>query len=319
MNYNLPGSIAQHYHMDGIYIADYIICNVGVVDTDLLNGAIDLLPTTHREFYPFWRYALERKYRLTTRVPMAQGDVLLRRSTLWHRGMPNRTTVPRPMFSLTVGERITPVEDPILSNPSEIQFYANWYGTSRVSVLREQVEVALPITRSIGRFGRSLVGHRGYSSYLNGIARTPLIEAVILLGGLAAATFAVLGALVAIVGLYLFALTLAAFFYREPPRGASPHSRLTVLVPAHDEAVLVQQCVAALAAQDYPADLFETVVIADNCTDNTEPLARATGRGPWCDTLPTAVAKVKHSDGRWTSCWRGPILRTPSWWSTPIP
>jgi ectoine hydroxylase-related dioxygenase (phytanoyl-CoA dioxygenase family) len=165
MNYNLPGSIAQHYHMDGIYIADYIICNVGVVDTDLLNGAIDLLPTTHREFYPFWRYALERKYRLTTRVPMAQGDVLLRRSTLWHRGMPNRTAVPRPMFSLTVGERITPVEDPILSNPSEIQFYANWYGTSRVSVLREQVEVALPITRSIGRFGRSLVGHRGYSSY----------------------------------------------------------------------------------------------------------------------------------------------------------
>jgi cellulose synthase/poly-beta-1,6-N-acetylglucosamine synthase-like glycosyltransferase len=104
-----------------------------------------------------------------------------------------------------------------------------------------------------------------------------LIEAVILLGGLAAATFAVLGALAAIVGLYLFALTLAAFFYREPPRGASPHSRLTVLVPAHDEAVLVQQCVAALAAQDYPADLFETVVIADNCTDNTEPLARAAG------------------------------------------
>ncbi|MBO0731233.1 MAG: phytanoyl-CoA dioxygenase family protein [Acidimicrobiaceae bacterium] len=165
MNYNLPGSIAQHYHMDGIYTRDYIICNVAVVDTDLLNGAIDLLPTTHREFYPFWRYALERKYRLTTRVPMAQGDVLLRRSTLWHRGTPNRTTVPRPMFSLTVGERIPEVEDPILCNPSEIQFYANWYGTSRLGVVRERVEVALPITRSVGRFARSLGGRRGYSSY----------------------------------------------------------------------------------------------------------------------------------------------------------
>jgi hypothetical protein len=165
MNYNLPGSKVQHYHMDGIYTRDYIICNVAVVDTDLVNGAIDLLPSTHREFYPFWRYALERKYRLTTRVPMAQGDVLLRRSTLWHRGMPNRSDAPRPLFSLTIGERIPPVDDPIQSNPDEIQFYANWYSTSRLGVVRERVEVMFPISRSAGRFARSLVGNRGYSSY----------------------------------------------------------------------------------------------------------------------------------------------------------
>jgi hypothetical protein len=165
MNYNLPGSKIQHYHMDGVYTLDYIICNVAVVDTDLVNGAIDLLPSTHVKFYPFWRYALERKYRLSIRVPMAQGDVLLRRSTLWHRGMPNRSGEPRPMFSLTIGERIPPVDDPIQSNPDEIQFYANWYSTSRMGVIRERIEAMLPITRSVGRFTRSLVGNRGYSSY----------------------------------------------------------------------------------------------------------------------------------------------------------
>ena len=68
MNFNLPGSVAQHYHMDGVYTQDYVICNVAVVDTSVENGAIDILPSTHKEFYPFWKYALQRKYRLTDRA-----------------------------------------------------------------------------------------------------------------------------------------------------------------------------------------------------------------------------------------------------------
>jgi hypothetical protein len=165
MNFNLPGSVAQHYHMDGVYTQDYIICNVAVVDTSVENGAIDILPSTHKEFYPFWKYALQRKYRLTTRLPLAQGDVLLRRSTLWHRGMPNTSSDPRAMFSLTVGERYVDQQDPFLANGGDIEFYANWYSTSPAGALRERVEVALPMTRSIARFARSLAGNRGYSSY----------------------------------------------------------------------------------------------------------------------------------------------------------
>jgi hypothetical protein len=165
MNFNLPGSVEQHYHMDGVYTEEYIICNVAVIDTDLTNGAIDLLPSTHRDFFPFWKYALKRKYRLTTRVPMAQGDVLLRRSTLWHRGMPNMSAYPRAMFSLAVGERYGNEGDPFSSNSGQLEFYANWYGTSRVSAFRERVEVAIPLTRSMARFARSLTGNRGYTSY----------------------------------------------------------------------------------------------------------------------------------------------------------
>jgi ectoine hydroxylase-related dioxygenase (phytanoyl-CoA dioxygenase family) len=166
LNFNLPGSSAQHYHMDGAFLTEFLICNVAVVDTDLGNGAIDVLPSTHREFYPFWRYALERKYRLTTRVPMSQGDVLLRKSTLWHRGMPNRSRAPRPMMSLTFGEESAPAGDPFAANDGKIVFYPNWYNSSsRLGVLRERVEVRAPITRSIVRFAKSLHGKRGYASY----------------------------------------------------------------------------------------------------------------------------------------------------------
>ncbi len=165
LNFNLPGSSAQHYHMDGVYTEEYMICNVAVVDTDLVNGAIDLLPGTHQEFYPFWRYATQRKYRLSTRIPMNQGDVLLRKSTLWHRGMPNRSAGARPMFSLTVGERYEADGDPFRVNGGDVEFYSNWYSSGRLGTTRERVERLAPVTRSTVRFVRSLVGNRGYATY----------------------------------------------------------------------------------------------------------------------------------------------------------
>ena len=73
MNYNLPGSDAQFYHIDDLFSEAFLICNVAVVDTDVTNGAIDLLPGTNDRFYRFWEYAVQRKYRLTTADPDASG------------------------------------------------------------------------------------------------------------------------------------------------------------------------------------------------------------------------------------------------------
>jgi hypothetical protein len=162
MNYNLPASHPQHYHSDGLYTEAFLICNVAVIDTDLENGAIDLLPGTHHRFYKFWQYAMQRKYRESTRVAMSQGDVLLRISTVWHRGMPNQTSVPRPLMSFTFGETSAPSTDPF---DGGVKFLPNWYGTGRLSQIREKITVRLPLLYSTYRFGRSLIGNKGYSSW----------------------------------------------------------------------------------------------------------------------------------------------------------
>jgi 1,2-diacylglycerol 3-beta-glucosyltransferase len=54
-------------------------------------------------------------------------------------------------------------------------------------------------------------------------------------------------------------------------------ARLLFLVPAHDEELLVVECVRSVLAQDYPAGLRGVVVVADNCTDATAALARDAG------------------------------------------
>jgi hypothetical protein len=165
LNWNMPGSVPQHYHMDGVYLKDFLICNVAVIDTDLVNGAIDVLPGTNTEWYKFWRYAIERKYKLTTRVPLRRGDAIVRKSTLWHRGMPNDSDRPRPMMAITFGELEDTSGDPFALNDGKIEFYPNWYRTSRLGQIRERTFVTAPITYSAWRFARSLYGNKGYATF----------------------------------------------------------------------------------------------------------------------------------------------------------
>jgi 1,2-diacylglycerol 3-beta-glucosyltransferase len=97
--------------------------------------------------------------------------------------------------------------------------------------------------------------------------------------GLTALTVAFVGAgcVVAVFGLYLAVLSVAAFFYSEPRPGTAPSSRLAVLIPAHNEAAVLGRCVQSLRAQTYPRDLYEIVVVADNCTDDTAGVAGRAG------------------------------------------
>lgn len=101
---------------------------------------------------------------------------------------------------------------------------------------------------------------------LSSVAATVLI-ATLVVGGCVAAAFAT----------YLLALSIAAFFYREEAIEEPPHSRLLVLIPAHNESLLISRCVRSLCSQEYPRDLYRVLVVADNCTDDTAALAAAAG------------------------------------------
>ncbi len=162
-NFNLPNSVTQHYHMDRNFLDHFMIANVAVVDTDLSNGAIEVVPGTHKKFYKFWRFAVERPHRASRRIPMQQGDVLVRDSNVWHRGMPNHTALARPMLAFTWEDGGTTHEDPFKQEGGKIVFRQNWYRPTPLGRLRERIFVAAPITYSAYRFVSSLFdGTKGY-------------------------------------------------------------------------------------------------------------------------------------------------------------
>lgn len=90
---------------------------------------------------------------------------------------------------------------------------------------------------------------------------------------LATATAVLIG--IPTVTLFVECISAVARSRREEdaPRVVEP--RATILIPAHNEEAMLGQMLTAL--QPHLTDKIETVVIADNCTDQTADIARATG------------------------------------------
>jgi 1,2-diacylglycerol 3-beta-glucosyltransferase len=79
--------------------------------------------------------------------------------------------------------------------------------------------------------------------------------------------------------IYLLLLALAAARSTSPQivSGRTPSHRFIIVVPAHNEANVIESTVQRMRALSYPANLFSIHVVADHCSDNTATLARQAG------------------------------------------
>ena len=163
-NLNLPGSNHQNYHIDGIFTARTMIANVCLVATDNSNGATELVAASHQTKLAYWRFRADRWPRRGVRPALSPGDVLLRPSTLWHRGTPNHSAVPRPMaaFVWASAEQVDPLMvERELDGPLTIygnKFYGRW------RKMKEFTAVRLPWLDEAIRLGRSRLTERGTSA-----------------------------------------------------------------------------------------------------------------------------------------------------------
>jgi cellulose synthase/poly-beta-1,6-N-acetylglucosamine synthase-like glycosyltransferase len=91
--------------------------------------------------------------------------------------------------------------------------------------------------------------------------------------------------LVTLIGCFLFAIygVLIDYYRRAwtaippftPTGGVRPaRTKISVLVPARNEAANIAACIASLARQSYPRHLYEVIVIDDHSTDRTPEIVR---------------------------------------------
>lgn len=80
---------------------------------------------------------------------------------------------------------------------------------------------------------------------------------------------------VAMATFYLLSLALAYFIADKRDEGSGdPVNRFAVIVPAHNEEMLIGNLCRSLLAVDYPSDKFIIHIVADNCSDNTVQICR---------------------------------------------
>ncbi len=79
--------------------------------------------------------------------------------------------------------------------------------------------------------------------------------------------------------LYYFIISVFGWFRRKEA-GADmfpPKNKFAVIVAAHNEEVVIGSIVRNLKQLNYPKDMYDILVIADNCNDNTAKVARQNG------------------------------------------
>ncbi len=90
-----------------------------------------------------------------------------------------------------------------------------------------------------------------------------------------------LGVIFLLVMVYLAFLAVASFWPAGKQRPCPPRYRFAILIPAHNEERQIGATLEHLLAVDYPAGLYEIIVVADSCRDRTVDEVRSRGVTCW--------------------------------------
>ena len=72
---------------------------------------------------------------------------------------------------------------------------------------------------------------------------------------------------------YYLILGLFGLFRKKNKKVCEPKNKFALLIAAHNEEVVIGSLIESMLQLDYPKELYDVFVIADNCTDNTAKIA----------------------------------------------
>ncbi|MDA8227711.1 MAG: glycosyltransferase family 2 protein [Desulfitobacterium hafniense] len=76
---------------------------------------------------------------------------------------------------------------------------------------------------------------------------------------------------------YYFVLAMFGLYRKREKKVLTPEKTFALVVAAHNEEAVIGPLVDNLSQLDYPKELYDVFVVADNCTDKTALIARSAG------------------------------------------
>lgn len=76
---------------------------------------------------------------------------------------------------------------------------------------------------------------------------------------------------------YYLILGLFGLFRKKNKKVYEPKNKFALLIAAHNEEVVIGSLIESMLQLNYPKELYDVFVIADNCTDNTASIAKKYG------------------------------------------
>ena len=84
--------------------------------------------------------------------------------------------------------------------------------------------------------------------------------------------------IITIFWIYQFIISICSLInFKDKPIIEEKNNRFMAIIPAHNEEAVIENLISSLKKQNYPKELYDIYVIADNCTDNTAKIAKDAG------------------------------------------
>ena len=117
------------------------ITNKKFSDFDIIsyetNGPLELVPGTHKENIPYWKFILKKKkYKI---LLANRGDILIRTSNLWHRGTKNESKEPRLLLVFILKDKTGDVSKFEFEGNNKPQIFNNFFKTSIKGTIKENL------------------------------------------------------------------------------------------------------------------------------------------------------------------------------------
>jgi Glycosyltransferases, probably involved in cell wall biogenesis len=77
--------------------------------------------------------------------------------------------------------------------------------------------------------------------------------------------------------LYQVVIAVAGLFKKRVFVRCAPKNRFAAIISARNEEGVIASLIESLKLQNYPRELFDVIIVADNCTDDTAKVAREAG------------------------------------------
>jgi cellulose synthase/poly-beta-1,6-N-acetylglucosamine synthase-like glycosyltransferase len=77
--------------------------------------------------------------------------------------------------------------------------------------------------------------------------------------------------------LYQICISIAGIFKRKQTEAPYKNHRFAAIIAARNEEFVIENLIESLKLQDYPSDMLDIILVADNCDDNTAEVAKKAG------------------------------------------
>ena len=136
-NLNIPGGYTQHFHTDGILENKFIIVNIATEDVYENNGPLEIFCNTHKTKLPYWKFLLKKKN--TLKFLASKGDILIRKSELWHRGLKNTSNNARFMFGINLIKKNNPNNQNLFKVDEDLKIGSNFFKATFFGKIEEKI------------------------------------------------------------------------------------------------------------------------------------------------------------------------------------